>query len=187
MTSLIAVSLLGALLLAFGGRLLIQFRSRRNQQLVTIQDYSNARQALDSLLFKTAAIKRILSDEDFEFIAGFGNQDARKLFLEERKRLAIQWLRSTQNQITQIVNLHLKLVSYTNDPSPRLELSLTAKYMAFLISSHLVLLAWRVLGPFKAASTISYTVRSIEDFCTRLNVRLDEVSRNRMSSAVTNL
>ena len=186
MTGLIAISLMGTLLLAFGVRLLSQSRSRAKLP-PSIEDYSNARKALNVVSVEAAAITRIFSAEDLKFISCSSPRDVQRFFQKERRRLAIRWLRRTQNQIAHIVNLHLKLAGYTYALSPRAEVSLTARYFIFVISSYVVLMFLWLFGPFKSGNVISCMTRSVASFCDVLAIRLDEINRTRLSFPVSNL
>jgi len=182
MTGLVPISVLGTLILVLGIRLVAQSRNRRQSPAVTVDDYANAREALDSVFVETAAIRRIFSVEDAEFVARSGTRDVKRLFCGERRKLALQWLRRTQKQVAQLIDLHLRLASYTFDPSPRFELRLTAKYLTFVVVSNIVLLLLWLLGPFKATRSISYTIRTASSFCTTFSLRLERVNPTRLSS-----
>ena len=183
MTGLIPIVLLGILILIFSGRLLVQWSRKNRARLVTIEDYSNARTALDSVFAETAAIRRIFANEDMEFISQAGTDDVQRFFLKERKRLAIQWVRMTRNQVAHLIDLHLKLASYTYDPNPRSEIRLTVNYLCFILaSSGLLILLW-LFGPFKMVRVVAYTVRAAEYFCSVFSLRLEKINPVKLASA----
>jgi len=182
MTGSLPISLLSSLILVLGVRLLVQSLNKRQKQAVTIDDYANAREALDSVFVETAAIKRIFSVEDAEYVARSGTPDVQRLFFGERRKLALQWLRRTQQQIAQLIDFHLRLASYTYDPSPGFELMLTAKYLTFVVVSSIALALLWLLGPFKATHIISYIIRTAGNFCTAFSLRLERVNPTRLSS-----
>jgi hypothetical protein len=174
--------MLSTLILTFGVRLLVQsLKSRIDRRAVTIDDFREAREVLDSVFSDTAAIKRILSSKDMEFISRSGAEDARCLFLKERKTLALQWLRMIQRQAARLMDLHLRLASYTHDPRAKFELELSAKYLNLIVVSHIVLVLFWLRGPFKATRTTAYTIRSAGSFCAVFSLRLERISRSRLS------
>ena len=181
MIGLFPAILLGALIVVLGFYFLVQGLCKRQKPSVTIDEYSKAREALDAVFVQTSAIERIFSIEDFKFIARAGKDDARRLFLHERKRLALLWLRNTQKRVAQLMNLHLRLANYTHDPNPGFELQLNAKYGAFVVLSNIVLLFLWVAGPFKATRTIAYTIRAAGNFCTVFSLRLERINPTRLS------
>jgi hypothetical protein len=182
MTVLVPVSVLGALIVVLAIRLLVQSGNRRHKPDVTADEYANARQALDAVFVETAVVERIFSVEDAEFIARSAPRDVKCSFFNERKKLAVGWFRKTRKQMAELMDLHLRLASYTYDPSPGFELRLTAKYLTFVAVSKIVLLLLRLLGPFKATRSISYAIRAAGSFCTTFSVRLERVNPTRLSS-----
>jgi hypothetical protein len=175
------ILLLSTLIVVLAIRLLAQSGNRRQRPAVTIDEYATAREALDTVFVETEAIKRIFSVEDAEFIARSARPDVQCLFLKERKKLAHQWVRKTRTQVARLMDLHLRLASYTYDPSPRFELKLTAKYLTFVVVSFIVLLLVWLLGPFKATRSISYAIRTAGSFCATFSVRLERVNPTHLS------
>jgi hypothetical protein len=182
MTVLVPISVLGTLIVVLAIRLLAQSGNRRQRPAVTVDEYANAREALDSVFVETAVIKRIFSVEDAEFVARSATPDVKCSFFNERKKLALHWFRRTRKQVARLMDLHLRLAGYTYDPSPGFELRLTAKYLTFVAVSNIVLLLLWLLGPFKATRSISYAIRTAGSFCTTFSVRLERVNPTRLSS-----
>jgi hypothetical protein len=182
MTVLVPISVLGTLIVVLAIRLLAQSGNRRQGPAVTVDEYTNAREALDSVFVETAVIKRIFSVEDAEFVARSATPDVKRSFFNERKKLALHWFRRTRKQVAGLMDLHLRLAGYTYDPSPGFELRLTAKYLTFVAVSNIVLLLLWLLGPFKATRSISYAIRTAGSFCTTFSVRLERVNPTRLSS-----
>jgi hypothetical protein len=182
MTGLILTLILGTLVLLLAGRLVLQATTGSRNRPVTIDDYTSAREALDSVFAETAAVKRIFAKEDMEFIARVGTPNVRRFFLKERNRLAIQWLRATQKQVARFMDLHLKLASYTYEPSPRMEFSLTVKYLFFIFSSNALLFLIWLRGPFEAVAIVSYPLRVAEEFSTAFSLRLEKIDPEKLGS-----
>jgi hypothetical protein len=177
MTGLIVIVILGSLILIFGLRLVLQSPNNDAQpSSITAEEFVNAREALEATFVEAAAIERIFSNEDMEFIFHESSPRARRLFLEERKTLAIQWLRKTQRQVAQLMDLHLRLAGHTHEPSSRFELKLAAKYLSFLAVSYLLLFLLWLRGPFKARRVVAYTSRVAGYFCTVFSLRLENVN-----------
>jgi len=173
MISVLPSLLLTALIFIFAGRMVWQHLAQRHSPVVTMEDYSRARTALDSLFAETAVIKRIVATEDLEFVRSSGKGEVEQLFLKERKDLAIRWLRTTQKHVARLMDLHRSLASYTYEPSTGFEFRLEVKYRCFVLASNalLILLWWR--GPFEAVRILGYTLKITENFCSVFDVRLD--------------
>lgn len=183
MTGLIPILILGTLILVLGGRLLVQWTRRGHEPAATTEDYSQARAALDSVFVETMATKRIFAREDLEFISRAGSDDVRRFFLKERSALARQWLRVTRRQVARLMDLHLKLASYTREPSPRFELGLTVRYLAFVLCSNALLVLIWLRGPFEAVRIAGYTLDVAEHFCFAFNMRLQKIDSARLGPA----
>jgi len=161
--------------LVLAGRLVLQWSRKHHAPAVTIEDFSQARTALDSVFVETAAIKRIFAADDMEFICRAGTPKVQRFFLKERKALAVQWLQRTQKLVAQLMDLHLKLASYTYDANPRFEFKLTINYLCFILASNALLAFLWLRGPFQAVRIVSYTLGAAEYFCSVLTLRLEEV------------
>lgn len=182
MTGLIPILLLGTLVLVFGARLLLKSWRNKDAPVVTIEDFSRARAELDSVFVETAAIRRIFASDDFEFVSRRCPCNVQHFFLRERKALAVQWLRMTQSQVAHLMDLHLRLASYTYDPSPRLELKLNFKYVWFILTTRILLIVLSLRGPFEAVRIVSYTLRATEYFCSLCSLRLEKIDPAKLGS-----
>jgi hypothetical protein len=182
-TGLIPILVVGTLALILSGRLVVQWARTRRTDVVTVDDYSAARAVLDSLFLETSAIKRISARDDLDFISETATPDAKRFFLKERKVLAIGWLRKTRKQVGHLMGVHVKLASYTIQPSPRYEFELTVDYFCFLLVSHCLLMFLWLRGPFGAARTVDYTLRGAERFCSVFSIRLEKIDPVKLDAA----
>ena len=183
MIGLMPIILLGTLILVFCGRLLLQWSKNRHAQPVTIEDFSRARAALDSMSLEAMATRRICAIDDMEFIASKGPLELQHFFVKERKSLAVRWLRLTQKQVAQLMDIHLKLASYTFEPSPRFEFRLTVNYLYFvLVSNALLTLVW-LRGPFNAVRIVGYTLSVAEYFWSVFSLRLENTNPVKLGAA----
>lgn len=182
MTGLVSILLLSVVILILAIRLVARSWSARPIKTATVEDYAKAREALDLVFIETAAIRRILAAEDQDFVSRTGPRDVQHLFSQERRALAQKWLRNEQKRVARLMDLHLRLASYTYDPSPRLELRLTAQYFAFAVVSNFVLLLLWLVGPFQATRIVEYTARTAANFCAVFSLRLDQIDPTRLGS-----
>jgi hypothetical protein len=188
MSGLLVIIVLGTLILILGLRLVLQSSNASEQSpSVTIEEFANAREALDTVFVEAAAIERIFSTEDMAFVSHASARKVQRRFLKERKALAIQWLRKTQKQVAELMDLHLRLAGYTHEPSPRFELKLTAKYLSFLLVSYALLFLLWLRGPFKARRAVAYTSGVAGYFCTVFSLRLQSVNAVDLGRDTTDL
>jgi len=183
MIGLVPIIILGTLVLVFSGRLLLQWSKSRHVQPVTIEDFSRARAALDSMSLEAMATRRIFALDDMEFIAGKGHLELQHFFVKERQSLALKWLRLTQKQVAQLMDLHLRLAGYTFDPSPRFEFRLTINYVCFVVVSNALLTLLWLRGPFNAVRIVSYTLSVADYFCSVFSLRLEKTNPVQLGAA----
>lgn len=183
MIGLIPVIILGSLVLVFSGRLLLQWSKNRHAQPATAEDFSRARGVLDSMSLEAMATKRIFAIDDLEFVARHGTSKVLRLFVEERRLLAVSWLRLTQKQVEQLMEIHLKLASYTFEPSPRLEFRLTINYVCFLVVSNALLLFLWLRGPFNAVRIVGYALAMTDYFRSVFRLRLEKTDPVKLGAA----
>jgi hypothetical protein len=168
---------LGITVLAFGVRLLVQWTRRRHAPVVSIEDYSRACLELDSVLKEMAAMRRIFANDDLEFVLQSGTEEVQRFFLEERKILAIQWLRTIQRQMAGLMELHLKLASLAHAPNPKFEFKLSTDYVCFIFVSNLLLFLLWLRGPFETVLIVGYTLRVSESLSSVFALRLKQTDR----------
>ena len=177
----IPVLLAGLLVLILCIRLVTQLWCRGGRE-VSVDDFSKAREALDSILIQTAAINRILSNDDLEFVSRSGQADLQRLFLREPKRLAMHWFRKIKKQVRCLMTVHLRLAARAPLSSPRLEVTLCLRYILFMALSNSVLLLFWLLGPFETKRTLVYVIRGVERFFTIFGARLEGINTAHLGS-----
>ena len=121
---------------------------------------------LSRLVVETVVIRRIFGADDLEFILRNGSSSVRKFFLEERKRLALDWVRTTQKQVRYLMDFHVKLARCAPKLSSPFEFKLAANYLCFVAVSNSLLVLLRLWGPFGVQRGISYAARAAEYFCS---------------------
>ena len=182
MSGLIPIVILGTLILVLGGQLMVRWK-RGQEPTITRADYSMASGLLDSIFAETIATKRIFAIEDMEFISRAGPSDVQRFFVKERSALAREWLRTVQKQVAHIMDLHLRLASYTYEPSAKFEFGLTVRYLWFILASDVLLILIWLRGPFEAVRITGYTLDVAEHFCAAFRVRLRETDLAKLGPA----
>jgi hypothetical protein len=177
MMELIPILILGILIMVFAGRLLVQAsRSGKTKPRVGIEDLSLAQSELGDLSIDAAAMQRIFAVEDSRFVSGNAPINIQRLFREERQALAVLWLRKTQKQLAHLMDIHLKLASYTDHPNPQFEIKLASRYLVFLLFSNSLLLLLSLRGPFEAGRIVAWTFRIASSCCSDFRLRLSDPS-----------
>src|SRR6266404_5584402 len=176
--------LLPFLILAAVALLLLLHWSRRNvHRHVTIEEFSLAQEAFDSLTGEFSLVRRLFEPDDMRFISRQPSPEARHVFLRERKTLAISWLRQLRRQLAHLKDLHLTLASYTNHPSPRVDLGFLTAYLIFAVVCNVLLVLVWIRGPFQLSFVRVYNSAGVCRVCGVFRCRRDDVNAGLLSPA----
>ena len=106
----------------------------------------------------TDLLGRCFSEEDVGFIASLASQPVLRLLFQERRRLALEWLRLTRREARRLIRLHVRTVRFAPDLRPATEFKLLAQAGAFLLTYEVLTVLVRWYGPVRARAY----VRSIQ-------------------------
>ena len=163
--------------------LLLYWFRRSSDHAITRVEFLDAESALTSLqwqILPSGSVGRIFASEDCDFISSQTTRDIQRLFQQERKALAISWLRQTRKQIARLMDLHLKLASYTDDPGPAVEFKLATHYLSFIVVCRLLLVLLWIRGPFRVQKVVGYTTHVAHSLCTVFSSRLVNINPARL-------
>lgn len=104
-------------------------------------------------------VQRIFATEDSEFISRESNRRLNVLFLAERKRLAVAWLRRTREVLRRLMSLHLKVVRQSAGSSLATEIQLGVNYSFFVLTYCFLMILILLRGPFWASSVIGLAAK----------------------------
>lgn len=113
--------------------MLVLVLSRSRQQEAGGSKATANRPELPIRLPDRMLLARCLSAEDLAFIASFESRPMLLLFLRERRRLAIAWLRQTRREAQRLLQLHVRSVRYAADLRPGAEAKLFLAAGLFLL------------------------------------------------------
>jgi hypothetical protein len=120
---------------------------------------ADASQGLRLELCPTDFIERVLDPRDLAFVRKESPSETVRLFEQERRALAISWLRYTRRQVRQLMSCHAGAVRQNINLRPALEIELGLHYVRFLVVCQLILGLSYVRGPFQIRPIMGYVVR----------------------------
>jgi hypothetical protein len=112
--------------------LVVVLRGNRQQETGGNYELLNRPESLVRLPDR-ALLDRCLSAEDLAFISSLESPRLLRLFLRERRRLAIVWLRQTRREAQRLLELHVRSVRYAADLRPGAEAKLFLAAGLFLV------------------------------------------------------
>lgn len=149
---------------------------------VTIDEFSGAKEALESLLLWFPAVKQIFDPSDLKLVRQ-SCPETERLFQQERKTLAISWLRHTREQIARLMGMHLRLSRCIYEPDATIrfdEFRLAMDYLSFIAVCHLLLALVWFRGPFRVRKIVGYTIGAAERFCVVFANRHESINPARL-------
>jgi len=127
-----SLALIVGLCAALAALLVLVLRRSREHEAGGWYDSPNRRDTLVRLPDRTL-LDRCLSVEDLAFISSFASRHLLRLFVRERRRLAIAWLRQTRREAQRLLQLHVRSVRYAADLLPGAEVTLFLAAALFLV------------------------------------------------------
>ena len=103
-------------------------------------------------------IERVLDPRDLAFVRKESPAETVRLFEQERRALAISWLRHTRRQVACLMSYHVDAVRQNINLQPALEIKLGLHYVRFLVVCQLILGLSYVRGPFEIRPIMGYVV-----------------------------
>lgn len=155
--------------------------------------YEEAEEALDTLrgeLLPSGLVERILGSADFAFVANEGDAKIEQHLEEERKKLAIMWLRHTREQVERLFRFHLRFARQESDLNPADEFRLAFTYFLFLAAYATLLNSIRLRGPLRVRRMVGFTTAVAERVCAasgNLFVKLGPSRARAVQGPPTNL
>lgn len=164
MIQLIFFLLLGVLLFASVFFLALR-RPRTEGGAQAIVEARQALSALESGLLPPELVERIFAQEDLEYVVSHAPPAVHKLFLDERKQLALSWARQVRAAILHLRRFHLGKARQYAGLEWRTEIELAIDFALLLLAGRILELAiyWR--GPYAAGRMVGATTLAATRIC----------------------
>ncbi len=123
--------------------------------------FSGTQEALTDLeleLPPRVLVERIFATQDWDFISRQTSPAIQRMFLQERRAIALAWLRQTRRQAARLVDFHVRVVRRNVNLRPAAEIGLAFRYVLFLLESEGLGLLIQVGGPFRSRKMVGYAV-----------------------------
>ena len=138
-------------------------------------DLVTAKRTLESLqlgLLPPELVERVFGQRDLAYVETMGSRDIRDLFLSERKRLAVTWIRRVRRQIRELKDFHVSRSRMFTHMSWRKEFSLAIDFAGLEVRCGVLhfLLRWR--GAYAAPDFARRTAAAAGRTCSILDQSL---------------
>ncbi len=128
-------------------------------------DAQSAVSALQGDLLPPELIGRIFAKEDFEFVVSTTPAGIHELFLHERKKIAVSWVRQVRSQIVNLRRFHLGHSRFYARLSLRTELSLALEFSVLLLECRILEALLHFRGPYAFPRMVGGTVTAAARVC----------------------
>jgi hypothetical protein len=164
-TALIIYLLIGAGLFLF---LLVMARRRGAPVEGCGEEFVQARHALRTLqlgLLPANLVERIFDRGDFEYVAAETPCEIRKLFLAERKRISLIWVRRVRAEIRNLMHFHLGYSRFQSKLNLKTELRLALDFVLLLLACRTLQLWLYLRGPYSAPAMVGVAAEAAARVC----------------------
>jgi len=132
------------------------------------QQFVEARQALRTLQFGLLPenlIERIFDPEDLRYVTEASPGEIRDLFLQERTRISLMWVRRVRSEIRNLMHFHLAYSRLHAKLSLLTEIRLALDFALLLMACRAlrILLYWR--GPYGARAVVGVLTAAAARVC----------------------
>ncbi len=119
-----------------------------------------ARQALSHLqaeLLPSDLVARVFAREDLEYVLAQPSHRAHEMFLAERKKIAILWVRGIRRQVINLTRFHLGAARHYSSLSFRIEAALALDFAFLLFVCRALQVLIHIRGPYSAFGMVDAT------------------------------
>ena len=107
--------------------------------------------------FPSEVLPHVFSRLDWNFVRSLDSVYLKKLFMRERKTVALKWVAETSAALKIVMREHALAARHAKDLNPATELTLFARYLSLLLLCGLLSTAIRFAGPVRLAGLAQLT------------------------------
>ena len=128
----------------------------------------HATRALSSLqvdLLPPEMVSRIFAKEDLDYVSSCSSEEVRRMFISERGRIALSWVRYLRQNILSLRQFHLKTARLYSRLSFRAEVSLAVDFANLLFACRVLEIILWMRGPYGAPRMVRATTAWAAKVC----------------------
>jgi hypothetical protein len=132
------------------------------------RQFVEARQALRTLQFgllPESLIERIFDPEDFRYVTAASPGEIGKLFLQERTRISLMWVRRVRSEIRNLMHFHLAYSRLHAKLSLLTEIQLALDFAVLLLACRTLRMLLYVRGPYGARAMVGVLTAAAGRVC----------------------
>lgn len=120
---------------------------------------------LQSALLPQEFVARIFAEVDYAYIQKVGLPSLQRIFLQERKSIALSWVQRIRMQISGLMQFHRSYSRFYERLSVPMEFSMAANFAMLLFCCRALQISILLRGPYAAGAVARRTVKSAYAVC----------------------
>lgn len=129
----------------------------KNEDLATVTKRKWGRLGSADVLQPAELVLRIFSPKDREFIELTHSPRLQRLYQEERRKVALHWVRRTSREVSRIMRHHRLSARYSHNVNVAAETKLFCQYLELRFLCGALVFLIQLLGPHALVDLASYT------------------------------
>lgn len=128
-------------------------------------DARRSLRTLQGALLPREFVSRIFAEEDYAYIQKVGLPSVQRIFLHERKTLALSWVKRIRLQISSLMQFHRGYSRFCERLSVPMEFSMAVNFAMLLLCCRALQISILFCGPYVAGSVTRRAVKSAYAVC----------------------
>jgi hypothetical protein len=104
-------------------------------------------------------VQRVFSRGDWEFVRGLGAGSIERLFKQERKKVALVWVRQTSATIRKVIRTHAEAARQSKNLEFSTEINILAQFLALIVVCGILSIAIQTAGPVRLSGLAHFAQR----------------------------
>jgi hypothetical protein len=123
-------------------------------------------------------VDRVFSRSDWEFVRGLKASGIERLFEQERKRVALVWVRQTSSMVRKVMHEHAQAARQSKNLEFSTEINILAQFLMLMGVCGILAAAIQIAGPL--------SMGGLAHFAQRLSRRLSELQESLQAGGPAN-
>jgi hypothetical protein len=123
-------------------------------------------------------VDRVFSPVDWEFVRGLQARGIERLFQQERKKVALVWVRQISALIRKVINEHARVARQSENLEFSTEINIVAQFLVLLAVCGILSAAIQIAGPT--------SLGGLAHFAQRLSQRVNKLQETFQAGALAN-
>lgn len=122
-------------------------------------------------------VERVFARTDWEFVHGLKARGIKRLFEQERKKVALVWVRQTSAMVRKVMREHAQAARQSKDPRISTEINILTQFLLSMAVCGVLSMSIQLAGPL--------WLRGLAHFAQRLSQRVTKLQESFQAGVLT--